>query len=361
MLVKCPNCAAPARLADGQASMECEHCHTLIRAPAAPELSAPRSGSTGVIVAVVAVLLLVVVGVLVVGGAGAALFLVRSPPPAPPAPVVTPAPVAPAPLPVKAEPPKPYRQVLAFGEEGTGPGQLTQPSHVEAAPDGSYFVADSRSGRVQKFDASGKYVDVITLPPDKLTKQLGVFGLAVDVKGHLYVNRVYDILVYDAATLKLVRTIAGDYPDLSYHGGLSVDPTGAVFALTDRMGDVDLRTIDAKGKLTGKTRVRAKDVAVDGIGTKVLVGNELLVLDAKGETVSKVPGVNGRAIALDGKGHAFVATGSAVAVYDLEGTRLLSLEVGADDLSLDAQRRLVTLSRSAVTVYEVDVPGAPVQ
>lgn len=360
MLVKCPNCAAPAKLADGQVSMECEHCHALIRAPAAPEAPGPRSGSTGVVVAVVAVLLLVIVGVLVVGGAGA-LFLVRAPPSAPP-PVVAPVvPVARPAEPVKVEPPKPYRSVLSFGEEGTGPGQLTQPSHVEAAPDGSVFVADGRSGRVQKFDASGKYVDVITLPPDKLTKQTGVFGLAVDVKGHLYVNRVYDILVYDAATLKPVRTIAGDYPDLSYHGGLSVDPTGAVYALTDRMGDVDLRTIDPKGKLTGKKRVRAKDVAVDGVGTKVLVGSELLVLDAKDETVSKVPGVNGRALALDGRGHVFVAGGSSVEVYDLKGTKLLSLDVGAEDLSLDAQHRLVTLSRSAVTVYEVDVPAAPVQ
>jgi hypothetical protein len=361
MLVKCPNCAAPAKLADGQASMECDHCHSLIRAPAAPEVPTPRGGSTGLIVAVVAVVLLGLVGLLVVGGAGAALFVVRAPPP-PPAPIVTPVPVAPAPpAPVKVEPPKPYRRVLSFGEEGTGPGQLTQPSHVEAAPDGSFFVADGRSGRVQKFDASGRYVDVITLPPDKLTKQTGVFGLAVDVKGHLYVNRVYDILVYDAATLKPVRTIAGDYPDLSYHGGLSASPTGAVYALTDRMGDVDLRTIDPKGKLTGKKRVHARDVAVDGVGTKVLVGSELLVLDAKDETVSKVPGVDGRALALDGRGHVFVAKGSSVDVYDLTGTKLLSLEVGADDLSLDAQHRLVTLSRSAVTVYEVDVPPAPVK
>lgn len=360
MLVKCPNCAAPAKLADGQPSMECEHCHALIRAPAAPEVPTPRGGSTGIIVAVVAVLLLGVVGVLVVGGAGAALFLVRSPPPPPP-PVVTPVPVARPAQPVKVEPPKPYREVLSFGEEGTGPGQLTQPSHVEAAPDGSVFVADGRSGRVQKFDASGKYVDVITLPPDKLTNQTGVFGLAVDVKGHLYVNRVYDVLVYDVATLKAVRTIAGNYPDLSYHGGLSVDPTGTVYALTDRMGDIDLRTVDPKGKLTGKKRVHARDVAVDGVGTKVLVGSELLVLDAKDETVSKVPGVDGRALALDGKGHVFVAKSSSVDVYDLKGTKLLSLDVSANDVSLDAQHRLVTLSRSAVTVYEVDVPPAPVQ
>lgn len=355
MLVKCPNCAAPAKLADGQPSMECEHCHTLIRAPTSPEVPAPRSGATGI---VVAVLLLVALVVLVLVGAGAALFLVRAPAP-PPAPVVAPvvAPVERPPAPVKVEPPKPYRVVLSFGEAGTGPGQLTQPSHVEAAPDGSVFVADGRSGRVQKFDAAGKYVDVITLPPDALTKQLGVFGLAVDVKGRLYVNRVYDILVYDVATLKPVRTIAGNYPDLAYHGGLSVDPTGAVYALTDRTGDIDLRTVDAKGKVTHTKRVNARDVAVDGIGTKVLVGDELLVLDAKGETVSKVPGVDGRALALDGRGHLFVAKSSSVEVYDLKGTKLLSLDVGADDVSLDAQHRLVTLSRSAVTVYEVDLPA----
>jgi hypothetical protein len=251
------------------------------------------------------------------------------------------------------------KRVLAFGEAGTGAGQLNHPVQLAVAPDGAFFVAESGTGRVQKFDPSGKYLDVITLPPDALTRQLGVFGLTSDLKGHLYVNRVGDVLVYDAATLTLKRTVEGRYPDVYFHGGLAVDPTGHLFALTDRTGDVDLVTVDPSGKRTGKKRVDAKDVAVDGVGTKVLVGDDLLVLDAKGEVTSKVAGVHARALALDGKGHAFVAKGSTVEVFDLKGARLLSLPVRADDLALDPQHRLVTLSGATVEVHEVDLGSSP--
>lgn len=357
MNVKCPHCNAPTTLTDGEASRECPYCHSLIRAPADPSVPGPRKSPVGLIV-------LILAGVVVCAGAGAGMFLftaVKAPPPPPPVVVTVPTSPPPQPADPPPPPPSPVKRVLAFGEAGTGAGQLDHPVQLAVAPDGAVFVAESGTGRVQKFDASGKYVDVITLPPDKLTKQLGVFGMTMDVKGQLYVNRVGDVLVYDAATLKLARTIAGSYPDVYFHGGLAADPTGHVFALTDRMGDVDLVTLDPSGKRTGKKRVDAKDVAVDGVGTKVLVGDDLVVLDAKGEVTSKVAGVDARSLALDGKGHVFVAKGSSVDVFDLKGTRLRALPVHADDLALDAQHRLVTLSGGVVEVHEVDLDAGAVK
>lgn len=354
MNLKCPHCNAPTKLAEGELSKECPYCHSLIRAPADPAAPGPRSSGIGVVVMVLA-------GVLVCLGAGAGMFLFTAVKAPPPPPLAVSVPTSPPPQP--AEPPplpaSPVKQVLTFGEAGTGAGQLDHPVQLAVAPDGAFFVAESGTGRVQKFDGAGKYVDVITLPPDKLTKQLGVFGMTMDVKGHLYVNRVGDVLVYDAATLKPVRTIAGSYPDVYFHGGLAADPTGHVFALTDRMGDIDLVTVDPSGKRTGKKRLDAKDIAVDGVGTKVLVGDDLVVLDAKGEVSSKVAGVNARALAIDGKGHVFVAKGSTVDVFDLKGTKLLTLPVRADDVALDAQHRLVTLAGGAVEVHEVDLGSAP--
>lgn len=355
MNLKCPHCNAPTTLADGEVSKECPYCHSLIRAPADPAVAGPRSSPIGLIV-------LIIAGVVVCLGAGAGMFFFTAvKAPAPPPPVAVSAPTSPPPRPAEPPPapPSPVKRVLAFGEAGTGAGQLDHAVQLAVAPDGSFFVAESGTGRVQKFDSAGKYVDVITLPPDKLTKQLGVFGLTMDVKGQLYVNRVGDVLVYDAATLKLSRTIAGSYPDVYFHGGLAADPTGHVFALTDRMGDVDLVTIDPSGKRTGKKRVDAKDVAVDGVGTKVLVGDDLVVLDAKGEVSSKVAGVDARSLALDGRGHVFVAKSSTVDVFDLKGTRLRSLPVRADDVALDAQHRLVTLAGGTIEVHEVDLESAP--
>lgn len=356
MNVKCPHCNAPTTLSDGEVSRECPYCHSLIRAPADPAMPGPRSSNIGLIV-------LVIAGAFVCLGAGAGMFLftaVKAPPPPPPsAPAAVP--TSPPAQPADVPPPSLVKRVLSFGEAGTGAGQLDHPVQIAVAPDGAFFVAEGGTGRVQKFDAAGKYVDVITLPPDKLTKQLGVFGLTMDVKGQLYVNRVGDVLVYDAATLKLSRTIAGSYPDVYFHGGLAADPTGHVFALTDRMGDVDLVTLDPSGKRTGKKRVDAKDIAVDGVGTKVLVGDDLVVLDAKGEVTSKVAGVGARSLALDGRGHVFVAKGTTVDVFDLKGTRLETLPVRADDVALDGQHRLVTLWGSSVEVHEVDLDSSAVK
>jgi DNA-binding beta-propeller fold protein YncE len=48
--------------------------------------------------------------------------------------------------------------VTTWGSEGTAPSQFMAPRAVAAAPDGSIYVADSRNHRIQKFDASGKFV-----------------------------------------------------------------------------------------------------------------------------------------------------------------------------------------------------------
>ena len=352
MLIKCPHCSAPVTLPKGQTSMECQYCHSLIREPAAPSVG--QRGSVGGI-AVAVGCLVVVLGAAVLFGV-VPFFMYSRPSATDHFAVSAPVVAAPLPEPVPAMPAarSPVTKVTSFGEEGTGPGQLSHAVRIAVASDGAVFVAESTTGRVQKFTAQGAYVDVITLPPDALTKQLGVFGLSMDVKDHLFVNRVGDVLVYDAKTLALVRTVAGSYPDRYFHGGLDVDATSHLFALTDRTGDVDLVTVDAKGTALKRKRVDAKDVAVDGVGTKVLVGDELTVLDAKDEVVVKVGGVNGRAVALDGKGHVFVATGSTVEVFGLKGAKVQSLPVRADDLTLDASHRLVTLSGSTVEVHEVE-------
>jgi sugar lactone lactonase YvrE len=258
---------------------------------------------------------------------------------------------------VKVEPSSPVKRVLQFGEAGTNPGQLNSPSHLAVASDGTIFVAESRGGRVQRFGADGAYQAVLMMEGDKLTKQNGIFGMATDVSGKLYVNRVGDVLVYDAASLALVRTLAGDYPDRYYHHGLAVDATGNVYALTDRTGDVDLVTTSPQGKILSRHRAGAVDVAVDGTGRVFLLHRDgLEVQDAKGTVLSKVGGVNGSSLAFDGKGHVFVATGSTVEVLSPEGTKVISLPVRAGKLALDRAGRLYALEGSSVSVYEVTLP-----
>lgn len=355
--LRCPHCSAPLKRGDdGKDPTECPYCHSALALPppVVQVVSTNRPITRGNLIAAGAVLLgipvLAVVSLVLRPGEQS-----RAEPAPAPAAVEAPPPAAPPPA-VPAPPPSPVREVLRFGEAGTNPGQLDHANHLAVASDGSFFVGETRNGRVQKFDAQGKYVDTITLPPDKLTKKNGVFGMAADAKGHVYVNRVGDLLVYDAASLKLVREIPGSYPDRYFHGGLAVDGSGKVLALADRTGDTSLFTLSPSGKVLSQAKAYAKDVAVDGTGRVFLVGDSgLEVRDAKGEVAAKV-GTSGRAIAFDGKGRLFVGGGSGVQVLGLEGNTIASLPVRGDDLGLDPQGRLVAVEADHVTVWEVTLP-----
>jgi hypothetical protein len=354
--LRCPHCNAPLkRDAQGQDPKECPFCHSalLLNKPGAmaspPSTNRPFTKGNMVAAGIVAI----VIPTLIV------ISLFRSSPPSPPPPVAVPAVVEappPPPPPKKVEPPSPVKEVLKFGEAGTNPGQLDHANHLALASDGSFFVGETSNGRVQKFDATGKYVDSITLPPDKLTKKNGVFGMAADAKGNVYVNRVGDVLVYDAATLKLVKEIAGSYPDRYFHGGLAIDQSGNVLAMADRTGDISVFTLSPAGKVLSQKKAYAKDVAVDGTGRMFLVGESgLEVRDSKGEVTAKI-GTGGKSIAFDGKGRLYVSNFSEVNVVSVDGAKIATLPVRGDDIGLDAQGRLVAVNGDHVSVFEVTLP-----
>jgi sugar lactone lactonase YvrE len=353
-ILRCPHCNAPLTRVDGKDPSECPYCHAIITPQRVQGAPAPGRGGGGGLV----VVLLGAVVAMVMVGAVAAFFMMS--PAAMPGPVavtvVAPPPKA-APPEKKPEPPSPVTLAFSFGEAGTNPGQLSSPTQLAVASDGSILVAENSTGRLQRFGADGAYQAVVVMPPDKLTKRNGIFGLATDASGKVYVNRVGDVLVYDAATFAEVRTLAGDYPDRYYHGGLAVDGTGNVYALTDRTGDIDLVATSPAGKLLSRHRVEASDVVVDGTGRVFLVHRDgVEVRDAKGAVLSKVGGVSGRSLAFDGKGHVFVATGSSVEVLSPEGTKLISLPVHADEIALDRAGKLYALVGGGVSVYEVTLP-----
>lgn len=351
-ILRCPHCNAPLTRVDANDPTECPYCHALLAFPqAAPSVAALPQGKP------LPVALGVIASLLLIGGIAFGLSAPTPKPPPPPARSSASLPAAPPPPPVKAPPPSPLKEVLRFGEPGTNPGQLDAPTQLAVASDGTIFVAENKTGRVQRFGADGTYQGLLDIPPDKLTRQRGVFGLAADATGHVYVNRVGDVLVYDAATLKAKRTVAGDYPDRYYHGGLAVDGSGAVYALTDRMGDVSLVKTSALGMVLNRTRVDARDVAVDGTGRWFLIGDGgLEVRDEKGQVVTKVGGIIGRSIAFDGKRRLYVATGSAVWAVGVDGAKPESLPLRTSEVALDAKGRLYALTDGRVAVYEVSLP-----
>lgn len=90
--------------------------------------------------------------------------------------------------------------VTAFGQRGTGDGELNFPTHLAWARDRLY-VTDAVNARVQTFDASGAYRGAIGRPGLYVGELSRPKGVAVDSAGHvLVVESLYaHLLVYDDA------------------------------------------------------------------------------------------------------------------------------------------------------------------
>ncbi len=80
-----------------------------------------------------------------------------------------------------------------FGFEGTGIAQFNAPRGIDFAPDGSFYVADSRNHRIQHFDAFGNFINMwgqfgdatfTDLPGGILNEP---WGVAVGPDGSVYV------------------------------------------------------------------------------------------------------------------------------------------------------------------------------
>lgn len=358
--LKCDSCGAKVPWVEGAASVECAYCHAqvVLRPLAAPQVGHPRAPRNN------AVLLVVVGGGLVLGGVMVATFLLAPSRPAEvsgPVAVVAP-PVTPPPPPAPVEVAKPWKAVRSFGELGTGPGMFTGPRRLAVTDDGQVFVAEASTGRLHHFDASGAFVRLIELSPDRLTKKRDVFGLAADHAGHLWVNRVGDLLQYRVADGALVKTIAGDYPDTWFHGAVSIDGRNHVYAATDRMGDRDLVVFDAAGKRLHRHKgLGAQALAVDGLGTVFALRDKQVDVLAPDFTVKARFDVSshGQVMKVDDRGRFYLDEPAAIGAYEPGGKHLASFDVPSfNDFAVARDGTLVVLHTDGrVTTYEVTWPS----
>ncbi|MBX0331840.1 IPT/TIG domain-containing protein [Pontibacter sp. HSC-14F20] len=134
--------------------------------------------------------------------------------------------------------------LLSFGEEGSLPGQLNNPTSLVVAKDGTIIVADTENHRIQKFDQQGNLLSVI----GSFGELPGQFnmpgGLALDKEENLYVTDPYNarIQIFDKSGNYLSDFGSGwaIYPDdialdaegyvyiteLSSHQVIKLDTTG---------------------------------------------------------------------------------------------------------------------------------------
>ena len=87
---------------------------------------------------------------------------------------------------------------LIFGSNGIGGGQFDAPRGIAFAPDGSFYVADSRNNRIQHFSAEGEFITAWGSFADAMAGDapVGTFsepwGVAVGPDGSVYVSDTWN-------------------------------------------------------------------------------------------------------------------------------------------------------------------------
>jgi ribosomal protein L7/L12 len=166
------------------------------------------------------------------------------------------------------------RVVQSFGGEGSGPGLFDDPRLIAADPAGNVFVADYSDGRVQKFDASGKFLFLWNLGEDSYLN-----GLSSDRSGNIYVLNRGQIWKYDGSNGKPLGQLAsGEDQDFdamaaTLDGGLVAAANSEDILRFNSDGQIVFSLADSGISLSGNPE-SITDMAVDGVGNIYLLGDD---------------------------------------------------------------------------------------
>jgi sugar lactone lactonase YvrE len=266
---------------------------------------------------------------------------------------------------------------LSFGSEGIGQGQFEDARSVGADANGNITVADYQDGRVQTFDAAGKFVSGFNISSNG--KKVYVTGLTVDRNGNIYGVHDGKIFVFDdkGSVLDTLGDFDHRYDDVTIGGdgklyAIENDETIVRFK-PDR--SVDLEVPDTFTNVTGDLELDSH-VAADGLGNMYVVGSfHYLVLkfspDGKflnrfgGEAQSTTGNEPGkfstpRAIVVDGYGRVYISDFFDVKVFDSDGAYLNKIDIngGPFGLAVDGQNFLyVVTTNKNVVKYAVQKPA----
>jgi sugar lactone lactonase YvrE len=373
-LFRCPTCAATLEVVDAP-SVKCKYCGNTVPVPAElrphkpqvviqqVDFSSPQYAEATRAGRGIGCIIAVVVLVITMGAIGVGLFASRSAfdslqavlqdvqeqLPEVPSAKTTLVAIDPGISDVpKAKPTSAFAQIVQeIGAKGSGPGQMDDARYVALDAEGNIWTADYQDGRVQQFDPSGKFLQLIKVPPDKNDNTL-IEGLAADLKGNVYVTRGGDILKYSIADGSLVATFPGSFPDTRYQA-LAVDAQNNLYAIHATASDNAVIKMNPDGKQLARwddivTNVNKKDaamdlgIAVDGLGNIYIAssfGNQVYSYDPKGEFIDRFgqqgdepgqfSGPDG--LAVDGQKHLYVHHNRGIDQFDTSGRFIGSLPI----------------------------------
>ena len=280
-------------------------------------------------------------------------------------------PVTPAPPATPTPKPQYAKEIFRFGGEGMGAGQFKDNRSVAVDSDGNIYSAEYSGGKIQMFDAEGKFKKLLMVDEEK-----ALLDMVADRSGNLFVLMVGVIYRFDTKTGEESRRI-----EKVYFEDLAVGLDGQVYATASMGGSADIAVLTADGKevkrfknvieQTSLKRASLENITLDGEGNMYVVdrmGYYILKFSKDGKYINRFGGKNesGRKdvkgsldsfpqdIAIDGKGNLFVSMVSNILVFDTNGAYVDSFDTKqAFGMTVTDKNELWVACRPFVVKYEV--------
>lgn len=270
------------------------------------------------------------------------------------------------------EKPKYAAEVFKFGGEGLGAGQFDDNRGIAVDGDGRIYSGNYSDGRVQVFDASGKFLTQWSAGED-----VYISALAADRNGKVFIPANRGIKVFEGATGRELEMIKLGYAEsvaVALDGTLRVATSRNEILHLSNDGKQTLGAIKNAAQLAGVKTSDLDLIAVDGANNVYVSERDsyfILKFNSKGEFLHRFGGKKDKftketppgkfdsppsyGLAVDNKGRVYVSQVSDVRVFDAEGGFLDKF--GADQafgMAFTDKNELWIASRPFVTKYQIN-------
>jgi hypothetical protein len=258
--------------------------------------------------------------------------------------------------------------LLTFGSEGIGPGMFTDARSIAVDAEGRIYVGEYQGGRIQVFDAAGKFLNQWNIGDRKTILR----GLAVDRKGTLYAVHGGRIDRYRGETGEKLGQL--EYGRSGFDDVTTTADGGLVAAWQSNRDDIV--SFDANGKVvrtipaaisgaSGDSELNTR-VAVDGAGHIYALGtfnNGVFKFGRDGKFINRFGGGGDQpgqlrapySIAVDGYGRVYVGDIKGIQVFDSTGRYVTIVDVKgvAFGMVFNEKNELFVVARDHVEKYSV--------
>jgi len=230
---------------------------------------------------------------------------------------------------------------LDFGSEGIGPGMFKDARAIAVDASGKIYVGEYTGGRIQVFDAEGKFITQWIVDP-----KMPLTGMAADRNGVVYVVQSGTISRHAGDTGNLLSKMA--YSEGWGFDDIRVGADGGLVASWYKNRD-DIVRFSSSGQVVRTIRAAISSVtdeseldtqvAIDGLGNIYALGsfnNAVFKFSPEGKFITRFGDAGDQpgqfrapsTIAVDGKGRVYVSDFKGVQVFDSNGRYLATFNPG---------------------------------